>query len=285
MTDVYQTTRNKEKTMAELDTAMKALIENDIDMILCEYFRNIEEMEWAIELVKKTTDKPCGATMCVGPNGDVDGVSLGECAVRMAKAGADLIGLNCLFGPFVMLDCMKVMKEALDKEGLKPHLMCQPLGYRVPDAGHFGWINIPEFPYALEPRQITRIEAARYARAAYEMGIRYIGGCCGFEPYHIRAMAEELMSERGFLPEASNKSEFARGMFMAKKRIEGNPKDYTGKYETFKNLTFSTFSTFMGHFRDTMEYWINLVPCTGRPLSSAMHQQKDVQCVQKAIVS
>merc|ERR1719464_1592907 len=115
----------------------------------------------------------------------------------MAKAGADLIGLNCLFGPFVMLDCMKVMKDALDKEGLKCHLMCQPLGYRVPDAGHFGWINIPEFPYALEPRQITRIEAARYARAAYEMGIRYIGGCCGFEPYHIRAMAEELSAERG----------------------------------------------------------------------------------------
>jgi len=264
MTDVYQTTRNKEKTMAELDTAMKALIENDIDMILCEYFRNIEEMEWAIELVR-SYNKPCGATMCVGPNGDVDGVSLGECAVRMAKAGADLIGLNCLFGPFVMLDCMKVMKDALDKEGLKCHLMCQPLGYRVPDAGHFGWINIPEFPYALEPRQITRIEAARYARAAYDMGIRYIGGCCGFEPYHIRAMAEELMSERGFLPEASNKSEFARGMFMAKKRIESNPKDYTGK--------------------DTMEYWKKLVPCTGRPLSSAMHQQDDVQCVQKAIVS
>ncbi len=32
----------------------------------------------------------------------------------------------------------------------------------------------------------------RYAREAYEMGIRYIGGCCGFEPYHIRAVAEEL---------------------------------------------------------------------------------------------
>ena len=62
--------------MAELDTAMKALIENDIDMILCEYFRNIEEMEWAIELVR-SYNKPCGATMCVGPNGDVDGVSLG----------------------------------------------------------------------------------------------------------------------------------------------------------------------------------------------------------------
>ena len=24
------------------------------------------------------------------------------------------------------------------------------------------------------------------------MGVRYIGGCCGFEPYHIRAIAEEV---------------------------------------------------------------------------------------------
>ena len=131
----------------------------------------MEEMEWAIEHAK-TYGKPVAATLCVGPNGDEDGITLGECAVRMAKAGADLIGLNCLFDPFILLDCMKVMKEALDKERLEPFLMCQPLGYRDPDAGHFGWINIPEFPYALEPRQITRIEAAKFARAAYDMGIR-----------------------------------------------------------------------------------------------------------------
>ena len=45
------------------------------------------------------------------------------------------------------------------------------------------------------------------------------------------------------------------------------------------------FTTVLDLFRDTMEYWKKLVPCTGRPLSSAMHQQDDVQCVQKAIVS
>ena len=70
----------------------------------------------------------------------------------MARAGADLVGLNCLFDPFIMLDCMKIMKEALDKEGLHPHLMCQPLGFRDGDAGHFGWVDLPEFPYAIEPR-------------------------------------------------------------------------------------------------------------------------------------
>ena len=36
MTDIYQTTRNKEQTIAELKTATKALIENNIDMIICE---------------------------------------------------------------------------------------------------------------------------------------------------------------------------------------------------------------------------------------------------------
>ena len=70
-----------------------------------------------------------------------------------------------------------------------------------------GSSDLPEFPFALEPRQITRWEARRWAREAYDMGIRFIGGCCGFEPYHIRAMAEELAAERGGLPEASSKSD------------------------------------------------------------------------------
>ena len=30
------------------------------------------------------------------------------------------------------------------------------------------------------------LHAKRWAREAYNLGIRYIGGCCGFEPYHIR---------------------------------------------------------------------------------------------------
>jgi len=278
MTDVYQTTRNKEKTIAELKTSTKALIENDIDMIICEYFRNIEEMEWAIEHVK-TYGKPVAATICVGPNGDEDGVPLGECAVRMAKAGADLVGLNCLFDPFIMLDCMKIMKDAMDKEGLHPVLMSQPLGYRDPDAGHFGWVDLPEFPYAIEPRQITRIEAMKYARAAYDLGIRYIGGCCGFEPYHIRAMAEELRAERGRLPAASNKSEFARNLFMLNKRAQTNPKVYGNKIAIVEGDKINVVG------KDKIEYWNELCPCTGRPNSAAMCKQKNPQAVQKSVVS
>ena len=47
-------------------------------------------------------------------------------------------------------------------------------------------IDLPEFPFGLEPRILTRWDMHRYARQAYELGVRYIGGCCGFEAYHIR---------------------------------------------------------------------------------------------------
>ena len=45
----------------------------------------------------------------------------------------------------------------------------------------------------------------RFAREAYDLGVRYIGGCCGFEPYHIRAVAEELEAERGTKAAGSEK--------------------------------------------------------------------------------
>ena len=44
---------------------------------------------------------------------------------------------------------------------------------------------------------VFRWDMHRYARAAWELGVRYIGGCCGFEAYHIRAVCEELVAERG----------------------------------------------------------------------------------------
>ena len=85
--------------------------------------------------------------MCIGPNGDEAGVCIEECAIRMARAGADLVGLNCIFDPFISLEGLGRMKVALDSFNLKPHLMVQPLGYKTPDAGHYGWVDIPEFPY------------------------------------------------------------------------------------------------------------------------------------------
>ena len=46
-------------------------------------------MEWAIEVCKET-GLPVAASMCIGPEGDLHGVSNEVCAVRMAKAGANV---------------------------------------------------------------------------------------------------------------------------------------------------------------------------------------------------
>jgi len=168
------------------------------------------------------------------------GVSAGDCAVRMAKAGADVVGVNCHFDPFISIKAVALMKEGLEKAGLKRHLMIQPLGFSTPDCGKQGFIDLPEFPFGLEPRILTRWECHRYAREAYDLGIRYIGACCGMEPYHVRAMSEELSKERGFLPEGSNK----HGPWGDGLRMHTKP---------------------WVRARACREYWENLKPASGRP--------------------
>jgi betaine-homocysteine S-methyltransferase len=48
------------------------------------------------------------------------------------------------------------------------------------------------FPIQLEPFQCTRFEMADFALRARDIGVDYIGICCGAGPHHVRAMAEAL---------------------------------------------------------------------------------------------
>ncbi len=58
------------------------------------------------------------------------------------------------------------------------------------------------FPTALDPFTCNRYEIAAFARASAEVGVDYLGVCCGAAPHHIRAMAEAL----GRTPEGSRYS-------------------------------------------------------------------------------
>ena len=55
--------------------------------------------------------------------------------------------MNCRFSPDISLQTVGLMKEALDKEGLKPHLMIQPICYHTPDSSADGFQNLPETPF------------------------------------------------------------------------------------------------------------------------------------------
>ena len=48
------------------------------------------------------------------------------------------------------------------------------------------------FPTALDPFTCNRYEIADFARQARELGVRYLGLCCGAAPHHVRSMAEAL---------------------------------------------------------------------------------------------
>jgi len=203
----YTDGKGKDVVQGLLRTQIEEFMENRVDFVIVEYYYYLEEIEWAIEEVRKT-GLPVVATMAIGPEGDKAGNSPGQCAVRMARAGADVVGVNCLFDPYMVLDTIRAMKEALDAEGLKPFLMTQPNGFFSTGMGKGGYLMSNEYPLALESRLVSRFDVHKYARAAYELGVRYIGGCCGFEAYHIRAISEELKDERGGkLPPASAKHE------------------------------------------------------------------------------
>ncbi|XP_023585224.1 S-methylmethionine--homocysteine S-methyltransferase BHMT2 isoform X2 [Trichechus manatus latirostris] len=214
------------------------------DNMESKYFEHAEEAVWAVEVLKEA-GKPVAATMCIGPEGDMHDVPPGECAVKLVKAGASIVGVNCRFGPSTSLRTMKLMKEGLQAAGLKAHLIVQSLGFHTPDCGKGGFLDLPEYPFALEPRVATRWDIQKYAREAYNLGIRYIGGCCGFEPYHIRAIAEELAPERGFLPPASEKhGSWGSGLDMhTKPWIRA---------------------------RARREHWENLLPASGRPFCPSL---------------
>jgi len=196
----YLSNKGKQAVQDQFRKQINVFQENGVDFMIAEYYEHIEETEWAIEACLEY-GYVTAANMCIGKDGDLHGVSTGDCGMRMYEAGAKIVGLNCHFGPMELLDGMEEIVNAFDRNGVKVnedvYLMVQPLAYHTPDATKQGFIDLPEFPFALEPRVATRYEMQQFARRAWDMGIRYIGGCCGFQPYHIRACVEELTPEIG----------------------------------------------------------------------------------------
>ena len=80
---------------------------------------------------------------------------------------------------------------------VETHLAALPVAYRTTDHEPTFEVLTDEngstaFPIRLDPHGATREEMAGFAKQAFELGVRFIGGCCGTGPHHIRAMAEAL---------------------------------------------------------------------------------------------
>jgi betaine-homocysteine S-methyltransferase len=121
-----------------------------------------------------------------------DGYDYVEACRILADHGATVVGLNCSRGPETMLPLLERIRAAVDVA-----VAAQPVPYRTsPAVPAFESLTTAEglhaFPIALEPFQCTRFEMADFAVRARDVGVDYIGICCGAGPHHVRAMAEAL---------------------------------------------------------------------------------------------
>lgn len=64
---------------------------------------------------------------------------------------------------------------------------------------------LPEYPLWTGAQGCNQMRYSKLHQRGLQPGVRYMGRCCGFEPYHIGATAEELAPERGLWPPASDK--------------------------------------------------------------------------------
>src|ERR1700720_1790878 len=175
------------------DEQLAVQVEEGVDFIIGETFSFLGEALIAVERAKKT-GLPTMVTICFENKDETtDGRSAAEAAKALFDAGADIVGMNCLRPPQHTLPAMEEMRKAVSG-----YLACQPVAYRTPkDKPDF--TSLPEFPLGLDPLQLTRKEMGDYALQARDMGINYIGSCCGSVAVHVREMARALgkLSEDG----------------------------------------------------------------------------------------
>jgi len=168
------------------DEQLRVQMEEGVDFIIGETFSWLGEALLAVERAK-TTGLPVMVTICFENKDETtEGKNAADAAKALFDAGADIVGMNCLRPPEHMLGPMEAMRQAVSG-----YLACQPVGFRTPKSKP-DFTSLAEFPYGLDPLQLTRKEMGDYALQARDMGINYIGSCCGSVASHVREMAKAL---------------------------------------------------------------------------------------------
>lgn len=153
-----------------------ALRDAGVDLFVLETMSNIAEMEQAIQAVREVCSLPVVAQMTIGNDGrTIYGDTPRIIAQRLDAAGADVIGLNCSVGPDVMLDAIEEMTAVTARK-----ISAQA------NAGLPREVNGRQM-YMASPDYM-----AKYAKRLIHKGVKFLGGCCGTTPEHIKVMADAV---------------------------------------------------------------------------------------------
>jgi betaine-homocysteine S-methyltransferase len=177
---------SKNRVRRLFDEQLEVQVDEGVDFIIGETFSWLGEALLAVEC-GKATKLPTMVTMSF-ENEDVtpEGKTPTECARALADAGADIVGVNCLRSPEHSLPLVAEMRRAVSG-----YIACQPVAFRTTDKNR-DFTSLPAFPLELEPLQLSRREMADYAVKARDLGVNFIGACCGAVASHIREMARAL---------------------------------------------------------------------------------------------
>jgi len=158
-----------------------ALLDAGADGLLLETFADLHEILTALETARARTALPIFAQVTVGTDGRTAfGTEAVEAARALAETGADVVGLNCSVGPAGMLEAIERISEAVDV----------PLS-ALPNAGLPREVGDRKM-YLASPEYM-----ARYGRRLAELGVRFLGGCCGTTPEHTAQLVRVV---RGMQP-------------------------------------------------------------------------------------
>jgi len=189
-----------EKVRSMFDEQVRWARDAGCDYVIAETFGHLEEARLALRVIK-SHGLPAVVTMVVHRISEEtrDGWKIEDAMKELEKEGADVVGLNCYRGPDTMLPLIeKIMKS------VSIPVAALPVPYRTTESEPtFMSLTDPKviceenqsgrpFPCALDAKTCSRYEVHQFTKKAMELGVRYLGLCCGAGPHHVRSMAEGL---------------------------------------------------------------------------------------------
>jgi methionine synthase / methylenetetrahydrofolate reductase(NADPH) len=154
------------------------LLEGGVDGFVLETFSDLTEIRAALEGVRRVSDLPVVAQMTVGEDGRTAyGTRADVFGPALVEAGADVVGVNCSVGPHTILSVVEELARSV-----RAPIAAQPNAGLPREVGD-------RKIYMASPEYV-----AEYARRMVEAGARFVGGCCGTTPAHIKAIVGFVQS-------------------------------------------------------------------------------------------
>ena len=155
----------------------RGLTDGGADVLWVETMSDLNEVKAAVLGARSVSDLPIAATMSFDTQGrTMMGVTPVQALQELKDLDLVAIGANCGNGLAEIIGVIEAM-QAVDSETL---LIAKS------NAGIPQWVD-NELSYDGTPEIM-----ASYANLVNRLGAKLIGGCCGSDPSHIRAMAQAL---------------------------------------------------------------------------------------------